>query len=91
MAARKNRGTKDRPMQKEWRDKIRASALINRLYDCGMGDIELNPQQIKSIDIILKKIEPDLQRTEQQFLDKEGNPADASIEVSFVKNTDTDT
>jgi hypothetical protein len=89
MAARKNRGTKDRPMQKEWRDKIRASALINRLYDCGMGEVELNPQQIKAIDIILKKIEPDLARIEQQMLDKNGEKADASVEVRFVK-TDKD-
>ena len=90
MAARKNRGTKDRPMQKEWRDKIRAAALINRLYDCGMGEIDLNPQQIKSIDIILKKIETDLARVEQQMLDKNGEKADASVQVSYVdKNTDT--
>lgn len=34
---------------------------------------------------------PKLQRTEQQFLDKDGNKANPNIEVSFVKNTDTDT
>ena len=89
MAARKNRGTKDRPMQQEWRDKIRATALMNRLYDCGMGDVELNPQQIKAIDIILKKIEPDLARIEQQMLDKNGEKADANIKVEYVDNKDT--
>lgn len=34
---------------------------------------------------------PKLQRTEQQMLDKDGNKANPSVEVSFVKDTNKDT
>lgn len=64
MAARKNRGTKDRPMQDGWRKKIKAGVIMDRLMKCVDGTIELSAQQIKAADIILKKIEPDLARTE---------------------------
>lgn len=64
MSARKNRGTKDIPMQEEWKDKIRASQIMNKLYSCVDGKTELTAQQIKAADILLKKIIPDLGRQE---------------------------
>jgi len=64
MAARKNRGTKDTPMQEDWKKKIQATNIINRLNDCVEGKIELTSTQIKAADIILKKIVPDLARSE---------------------------
>lgn len=90
MAARKNRGTKDNPMQDDWRKKIRASNILTRLYDHVEGKNELSATQIKAADIILKKLEPDLNRTDVQNLDKDGNKADAgfNITIKHVKVTD---
>lgn len=42
------------------REKIRTSQLLNRLQDHAFGRIDLNPCQIKSIEILLKKTLPDL-------------------------------
>lgn len=62
MAARKNRGVNELP--EAWKEKIRASALVNRLAGCAMGEIEMDAQQIKAADILLKKLIPDLARSE---------------------------
>lgn len=47
----------------------------------------------KALEILYKYLEfhvPKLQRTEQQLLDKNGDKADANIQVSYVSpNTDT--
>jgi hypothetical protein len=45
------------------RAKIKAAQLINRLTDHAMGKIELSASQVRSIEILLKKILPDLQAT----------------------------
>ena len=76
MAARKNRGVGNLP--EEWKDKIRASALVNRLMDCAMGKLEMSQQQIKSAEILLKKVIPDLNKTDVQPLGKDGLPVDPS-------------
>lgn len=70
-------------MPEEWRNKIRATQIMNRLNECVMGTVELTAQQIKAADIILKKIEPDLARTELQNLDKDGKPADAGFNINI--------
>jgi hypothetical protein len=46
------------------RAKIKATQLVNRLYDCAMGQIELTMQQIRAIEILLRKCIPDLTSTE---------------------------
>ena len=46
------------------REKIRASQLINRLQSCAMGEIELTMQQIRAIEILLRKCIPDLAAAE---------------------------
>ncbi len=43
------------------RDAIRATQLMNRLSDHGHGKIELSQTQVRAIDIVLKKLVPDLQ------------------------------
>lgn len=43
------------------REKIKAAQLINRLTDHALGLIELSATQVKSIEILLKKVLPDLQ------------------------------
>lgn len=42
------------------RDKIQASQLINRLTEHALGKIDLEPTQVKAIEILLKKSIPDL-------------------------------
>lgn len=46
--------------QDEVREKIKTSQLVNRLSECGLGTLELRPDQLKSIEILLKKSLPDL-------------------------------
>jgi len=46
--------------QDEIRAKIQTSQLINRLENCALGDLELTAQQLKAIEILLKKNLPDL-------------------------------
>lgn len=84
MPARKNRGTTDNPMQDGWRKKIQASQIINRLFSHIQGELELSPTQIKAAEIILRKIEPDLNKTDVQQLDKDGKPADNKLTVEFI-------
>lgn len=60
MAARKNKVTLD----DAWRNKIKATALMNRLMSHVNGELDLSPTQIKAADILLKKIVPDLSRAE---------------------------
>ena len=48
----------------ECRAKIRATQLIHRLQAHIFDGLELSMSQIKAIDILLKKIIPDLTRTE---------------------------
>ncbi len=51
-------------MQEDWKKKIQATAIMNRLNECVEGRVELSSQQIKAADILLKKIVPDLSRSE---------------------------
>lgn len=48
----------------EIRAKIQTSQLINRLTAHALGQIELNPAQVRSIEILLKKSIPDLSAVE---------------------------
>lgn len=44
----------------EARSKIRTTQLLNRLQDHGLGKIELTQTQVRAIEILLKKIVPDV-------------------------------
>lgn len=46
------------------RDKIKSALLIEQLQSCAFGEIELTSQQMKAIEILLKKSVPDLQSVE---------------------------
>ncbi len=61
MAARKRRTE----LNEGWRDKIRASMLINRLMDHVDGKGELSQTQLRAAEILLKKVAPDLKAIEQ--------------------------
>jgi hypothetical protein len=70
MAARKRKIL----LSDEWKDKIRAGGIMTRLLAHVQGEIEMSGTQIKAADIILKKIVPDLARTETTG--KDGGPVD---------------
>ena len=46
------------------RDKINAGLLVEQLHSCAMGEIELTSQQMKAIEILLKKSVADLSAVE---------------------------
>lgn len=60
MAARKRKVT----LSDNWKDGIRASNVMRRLYDHCNGETEMSMSQIKAAQIILAKIVPDLSRAE---------------------------
>ncbi len=60
MAARKRRTE----LNEGWRDKIKGSMLINALQDHALGKCEMSQTQIKSAEILLKKVAPDLKSIE---------------------------
>ena len=43
---------------------IQATKLVQRLQDCAMGKLDLTKEQIRSIEILLKKTLPDLSSVE---------------------------
>lgn len=46
------------------RDKIQAAQIINRLYACISGKVELSAQQVAAAKVLLAKVLPDLQNTQ---------------------------
>lgn len=60
MAARKRSATRPGTMPQQWRDRIQASMLVNRLTDHVKGDVELTPSQVTAGLGLLKKAIPDL-------------------------------
>lgn len=56
MAAR----TRSLSLTEEWRTKIQASMLINRLNDHIFNNKRLEATQLKAIEILLRKVAPDL-------------------------------
>lgn len=66
----------------EVRAKIQASQLINRLQACALDDLELRPDQLKAIEILLKKSLPDLSAIE--ISGDADNPVSLKATVEFV-------
>lgn len=61
MAARINRTR----LTDKWREKIKASMLLNALADHVFGKREMKASQIKAAEILLRKVMPDLSAVEQ--------------------------
>lgn len=80
MAARKTKH-----LSEEHRLKIQTSQLINRLTSFINGDVKLEAAQVTAALGLLKKSLPDLAATDIQMLDKDGEPADASVTVRYVE------
>lgn len=60
MAARKRKTQ----LTESWKEKIRTSMLINRLNNHIFEDEELSSSQLRAIEILLKKVAPDLKAVE---------------------------
>lgn len=69
-----------------WKAKIRASMLLNRLQDHAIGKVDMKSTQVKAADIVLRKMVPDLARTE--MVGDGGGPLTVEI-VRFGANPPT--
>ena len=56
MAARKRKLTLD----EDWKLRIKASVLVDRLTKHVEGTIDMKPTQVRAAEILLKKVAPDL-------------------------------
>jgi len=64
-AASKKRKRKPSEFHSEvTRERIRATLLVERLQACALGEIDLSPVQVRAIEILLRKVLPDLSKTE---------------------------
>ena len=66
-------------LHQAWRDKIRASVLINHLRNHVLGRIELTPTQIRAAEILLSRVMPTLQATDITASDHDGNPLSIAL------------
>ena len=95
MAARKNRGSGKGSMPQEWKDKIKASQIANRFYECFNGNVDLTTEQIRCGEALFKRMEPELSRVDSTISNPDGSPVFAEIAVTVVrpdgdpKSTDT--
>lgn len=60
MAARKNKGTKDKPWPQVVRDRIRAGMLEVRLMDHALGKVDMTTTQVAAAKVLIDKILPNL-------------------------------
>ena len=61
-----------------WKDKIRAGVIMQKLMSHVEGIGEMSATQIKAADILLKKVVPDLARTELTGKDGEAIKVESS-------------
>ncbi len=66
--------------QDEIREKIKTSQLVNRLTNCALGDVELTAQQLKAIEILLRKSLPDL-----SAVSIEGSGDNGEIPITLIE------
>lgn len=70
-----------------WREKIKVSAILNRLNNHALGDEEMTASQIQAAQILLKKTVPDLQSIAHTGPNGEGAvQVDNSVTIRFVKS-----
>lgn len=67
------------------REKIRVSALINRLQDHIEGKVELNTTQVRAIEVLLRKSLPDLSDVRMDV-----NTTPVMFQFNIDKDPDTD-
>lgn len=78
MAARKRKVQ----LTDSWKDGIRVSMLMGRLYGHALGDNDMSQSQIKAAQIVLAKLVPDLNRAEHTG--KDGGPMETITRIELV-------
>lgn len=78
MAARINKRHSE-----EVRARIQASALVTRLHQCAMGEIELSSTQVNAINSLLDRSVPKLSQI-QHVGDSESDPIQHALKIEFV-------
>jgi hypothetical protein len=85
MAARKRKLL----LTDDWKAKIQASQIVNRLAKLVDGEIDMTATQVRAAEILLKKTIPDLSRTTVGG-DPEA-PIGISVNVGFVASKHKET
>jgi hypothetical protein len=78
MAARTNKIR----LTDNWREKIKIGVIIDRMVRHVDGEVEMTNSQIKAAEILLRKVAPDLARTE--LTGEDGGPQ--QIKVTWAKD-----
>lgn len=78
MAAR----TKHIVLSEEWKEKIKIGVILDRLIQHVDGKIQMSSSQIKAADILLKKVAPDLSRSDVN--NNHSGAVEVKGNVSFV-------
>jgi hypothetical protein len=68
----------------DWKAKIQATQLINRLMSGAMGEVDLTSVQVNAAKVLLSKVIPDLKSTDMQLSGKENAPA-FNFTINHVK------
>lgn len=68
-----------RPLAAEVRGRIQAQTLINRLEAHALGKIDLSPTQVRALEVLLRKILPDLQSAELHHHDDTADMSEAEL------------
>lgn len=77
MAARKNKIR----LTDAWREKIRIGVIIDRMMSHVEGGNDMSATQLKAAEILLRKVAPDLARTEVTGEDG----SDLKVSVTWLK------
>lgn len=80
MAARTRKGTKDNPWAESTRLKIQASNVVNELIKHVLNKRKMTNTQVAAALGLLKKILPDLQKTE--LTNGDGKPLDIVLNIT---------
>lgn len=78
MAARKRKVA----LSDTWKDGIRVSMLMGRLYGHALGEVDMSGSQIKAAQVVLAKLVPDLNRAEH--VGEGGGPVLNEIVIKVV-------
>lgn len=68
--------------QDDVRAKIQTSQLINRLEKHALGEVDLSPTQVRAIEVLMKKVLPDLQA--MQLSGDEENPVEVVTRIELI-------
>jgi hypothetical protein len=73
MAAR----TRKVKLSAEWRERIRSGVIMQRLEKAALGELEIDANQLRAAEIVLRKTLPDLAR--QEVTGQDGGPQQITI------------